>query len=133
MFFFKYFCIYSIVLHCSMFFFHSSNAMLSATSIKQSHPLFLICAPYSSFYIACFVYMRSASTLLRLGEVHTSNVYVVVVGVMPSCCICLCVLKYQTVHIFAFTYRCCVCHFHRFIAHRLHRLSFLSRPLWHLL
>ena len=88
------------------------------------------------FILHLFVNMQSACTLLRLGEVHASNVYVVVVGAMPSCCICLCVLKYQSIPFFFVdppTDVVFFVHFHRFIANRLHRLSFLSCPSWLLL
>ena len=61
-----------------------------------------VCSHIVHFILHFFLYLRSASKLLRLGEVHTSNVYVVVVGVMRSCCICLCVLKYQRNCIFCF-------------------------------
>ena len=81
----------------SILFYTTTSNFYTFLFTRPHRPFVFICSLTIHFILHRFFNMQSACTLLKLGEVHTSNVYVVVVGAMPSCCIHLCVLKYRSI------------------------------------
>ena len=80
----------------SVLFYTTTTMFLHVSFYKAASILVVPICSHRVHFILHMCLQAIRINLLRLGEVHTSNVYVVVVGVLPSCCICLCILKYQT-------------------------------------